>query len=136
MTVAALLFTDNGLVIGKRASTSKNSPDLWEVPGGKPERGESPEQTLRRELGEELLLTDVTIGGEHGIFPVTHPYYAYVFYARTTQQPRRVAGVHDEVREVAYANDLPSADRWASGNYAIVQKFLAEWVDAVVEPRP
>lgn len=40
--------------MGRRQSTDAFSPGFWEFPGGKVETGESPEEALEREFGEEL----------------------------------------------------------------------------------
>jgi 8-oxo-dGTP diphosphatase len=50
----ALLFDRNGaLLMLKRAANSKSNPGKWELPGGKPNKGESFEESLRREVREE-----------------------------------------------------------------------------------
>jgi 8-oxo-dGTP pyrophosphatase MutT (NUDIX family) len=51
VTVVAAAIVEAGqlLVVSKKAA-----PDVFYLPGGKPEAGESAEQTLIRELGEEL----------------------------------------------------------------------------------
>lgn len=51
MKVVAAAVVENGrlLVVSKQAA-----PDVYFVPGGKPEPGEEPEETLVRELREEL----------------------------------------------------------------------------------
>lgn len=51
--VAALFVRDGKLLIARRPD-GKHMAGRWEFPGGKIERGETPEQALERELREEL----------------------------------------------------------------------------------
>ena len=49
----ALINSDNQILIAQRPK-EKHLSSLWEFPGGKVEKNESPENTLIRELKEEL----------------------------------------------------------------------------------
>jgi 8-oxo-dGTP diphosphatase len=51
---AAMVVRDSKILLGKRASGKLLYPDVWDLPGGHLEAGESPEQALIRELEEEL----------------------------------------------------------------------------------
>jgi 8-oxo-dGTP diphosphatase len=53
LVVAALCERDHKLLVSKRPE-GKALAGFWELPGGKREPGESPEDALRRELQEEL----------------------------------------------------------------------------------
>jgi 8-oxo-dGTP diphosphatase len=53
VVAVALVDADNRVLIAQRPE-GKGMAGLWEFPGGKMEAGERPEQTLIRELDEEL----------------------------------------------------------------------------------
>jgi 8-oxo-dGTP diphosphatase len=54
--VAVALIDSNGLVLMQRRQAGKAHGGLWEFPGGKLERGESPQNAAIREIAEELEL--------------------------------------------------------------------------------
>ena len=58
--VGALLIKHNDVpyvLLGKRAGHRAFYPDVWDMPGGHCEPCETPEQTLVRELSEEIGVT-------------------------------------------------------------------------------
>ena len=56
VAAVALVDTDNRILLAQRPE-GKPMAGLWEFPGGKVEAGERPEETLIRELHEELGIT-------------------------------------------------------------------------------
>jgi len=54
LVVACALVDPDGRVLIAQRPEGKSMAGLWEFPGGKVEPGERPEQTLIRELAEEL----------------------------------------------------------------------------------
>jgi len=53
VSAAALIDNENRVLIAQRPE-GKSMAGLWEFPGGKIEKGETPEYSLMRELEEEL----------------------------------------------------------------------------------
>lgn len=56
VAACALLDQDGRILLAQRPQ-GKSLAGLWEFPGGKVEQGETPEETLVRELHEELGIT-------------------------------------------------------------------------------
>jgi 8-oxo-dGTP diphosphatase len=55
VAACALIDTDGRILMCQRP-VGKSHAGKWEFPGGKIEKGETPEQALRRELWEELAI--------------------------------------------------------------------------------
>ena len=75
VVAAALIDADRRVLIAQRPE-GKQLAGLWEFPGGKVDPGERPEQSLIRELHEEL---DITVKDEC-LAPLTfasHPYEGF-----------------------------------------------------------
>jgi 8-oxo-dGTP diphosphatase len=72
VAAVALIDADNRVLIAQRPA-GKPMAGLWEFPGGKVESGERPEETLIRELDEELGITVK----EECLAPLTFASHAY-----------------------------------------------------------
>ena len=73
LVAACALLDGDGRVLIAQRPVGKPMAGLWEFPGGKIEPGERPEQTLIRELNEELGITV----HEACLSPLTFASHAY-----------------------------------------------------------
>lgn len=71
--VTGAVLTRNRLILAAQRGPVKDLPGYWEFPGGKIELSETPEESLKRELHEELLCTATV--GDH----ITTTKYEYSF---------------------------------------------------------
>lgn len=83
---AGILFKDDKILLGKRSANLKFYPDIWDIIGGHCKNNETPEQTLSRELKEEIGVTPIRlihIAVLHDPKPDIHGDYEYNIYLVT-----------------------------------------------------
>lgn len=98
--VAAAVLRDARVLAARRRRDGR-----WEFPGGKVEDGESPEQALRRECGEELGIL-VRVGAELGSVR-DHDLELRLFATTVSAGEPTVGADHDRLRWLA-PDDLTS----------------------------
>jgi 8-oxo-dGTP diphosphatase len=124
--VTGAVFVRDGHVFAAKRGPGKNMAGKWEFPGGKIEPGESPEESLARELKEELHLDAVV--GDH----ITTTAYEYDFgtvnlatyYCTVPAASEPVLTEHAEVRWVP-VNQLDQLD-WAPADIPAVEQIMKE----------
>ena len=105
----AFITLQGRFFMGKRARTEHFFPGYWELPGGKGEPGESPEQALVREIREELGV-GVQVGAQLYQYTYKHlgtRYTWFVFAATLTDTPDAIQShVHEDQRWFSSLEEL------------------------------
>ncbi|WP_327234667.1 (deoxy)nucleoside triphosphate pyrophosphohydrolase [Streptomyces sp. NBC_01317] len=97
VVVAGALY-DRGRLLAARRSAPPELAGRWELPGGKVEPGEGPEQALVRELREELGVETRPVERIPGQWPLGRGHVLQVWTARLLSGEPRPLEDHDEVR--------------------------------------
>jgi 8-oxo-dGTP diphosphatase len=108
VAVVGAAIVRDGRVLAARRTAPPEAAGRWEFPGGKVEPGESPEQALVREIGEELGCTIAVTGWLPGEVPIGERYVLTVAVAELVAgepEPRE----HDAVRWLG-ADELEDVD--------------------------
>lgn len=92
ITCPVVMFVREGnLMMGLRHYKQENQEtvSIWTIPGGRCEDNETIEQTLRREVAEEVGIKDFEIIGFIGVVPGAHQGdIVYIFAGTTDQEPQ------------------------------------------------
>ncbi len=103
-------------VLAARRTHPATLAGMWEFPGGKVERDESPHQALIREIREELGVA-IEVGTElshpDGTWPISDAYALRLYFATVTAGTLTPIDSHDELRwlsprDLHTVNWLPS----------------------------
>ncbi|MEV0266658.1 (deoxy)nucleoside triphosphate pyrophosphohydrolase [Streptomyces sp. NPDC050617] len=104
---------DQGRLLAARRSAPPELAGRWELPGGKVEPGETPQQALVRELREELGVEVEPLERIPGEWPLRPPYVLHVWTAGLLAGDPRPLQDHDELRWLgpAEVHDVPWLDQ-------------------------
>lgn len=112
---AAIILRDGNILIAQRGK-NENLEGKWELPGGKIEAGETPQQCLKREIFEELNV-EVEIGDYFGESIYKYPdgeIRLLAYFAKIIKGKIKLS-VHTEVKWVSIKDmdkyDFAPADR-------------------------
>ena len=119
----ALIQKNDKYLIGRRGPNEK-SPGLWEFPGGKIEKGETPIECIKRELKEELNI-NAEIGDLVTKYNYDYPnvsYLLYFFKIKSYVGEFKII-VHDKLEWVSL-NDFHKYDFLRGDTHLINQMLL------------
>lgn len=129
---AALL--DGGHLLAARRSAPPELAGRWELPGGKVEPGERPEEALVRELREELGVDARALERVPGEWPLRPPYALQVWTARLepASAPPAPLQDHDGLRWLA-PEEIWDVD-WLDQDVPAVREVAARLGDGSGKP--
>lgn len=99
--VTAAIITNNDKILIAQRAKNENLAGKWEFPGGKTEKGETPQQCLKREIQEELEL-NIEVGEFLGesIYTYSNGQIKLMAYFSTIIDGKIQLHVHDQVEWV------------------------------------
>jgi len=122
--VGAVIFNKKNEVLCALRSQTMSLPGMWEFPGGKIEAGETPEQSLAREIKEELSCS-IQVG--ELIADNTHEYPTVIVrlitYRATILEGTPIPTEHEKLIWLPIAQ-LDSLE-WAAADLPTIQKLKA-----------
>ena len=121
--VACAIIEKSGKILCAQRSASMSLPFKWEFPGGKIDRGESPEDCLRRELIEEMGIS-IRVG--KSLPPSTHQYPTFSVtlypFICLIEAGEIILHEHDDIAWLP-PKQLNTLD-WAKADLPVIESYL------------
>jgi len=125
--VAAILIKDNKILIAQRADDDPLA-GYWEFPGGKVEEGESPEESLIREMQEEFCINiNVNQFVESSLFTYEKRTIRLLGYLCRWVAGELFPKVHNDYLWVEISN--LSNYTFAPADRPLVEKLISKYID-------
>ncbi|MDB5332627.1 MAG: hypothetical protein JWP03_3778 [Phycisphaerales bacterium] len=135
LDVVIAIIHHSGKVLISQRRKDDSFAGFWEFPGGKLERGETPEQCLARELSEELAITVQPTGTfppiEHDYSTVRVRLLPYLCTI-TTGEPRPLAAQRLEWIDAPHLRDY----RFPSANAVLIEQIISRLADLASTQAP
>lgn len=121
--VGAVMFNEQGEILCALRSQQMSLPGVWEFPGGKIEQGETPEESLRREIKEELQV-DIEVGEqiEDTVYEYPNVIVHLITFASRIKNGVPRALEHERLEWVK-RNEIGKLN-WAPADVPTVEKLL------------
>ncbi|MFJ9027877.1 (deoxy)nucleoside triphosphate pyrophosphohydrolase [Streptomyces sp. NPDC102274] len=133
VVVVAGAVYDRGRLLAARRSAPPELAGRWELPGGKLEPGETPEQALVRELREELGVEAEPVERIPGEWQLKPGYVLRVWTARLLSGDPRPLEDHDELRWLR-PDEIHTVD-WLDQDRPAVAEAARRLLTAPAPPR-
>ena len=129
MIGAGIIFLNSNnevLLLLRDNNQSIPYPNMWDIPGGKVEKNEIPEETVKREMKEEMEISDL---GEIKLFNIftSENLTDYIFWKRFDIIPEDIK--LQEGQKIKYFNREQIRDMKLAFNYnEVLEKFFDQVV--------
>ena len=129
MIGAGIIFLNSNnevLLLLRDNNQSIPYPNMWDIPGGKVEKNEIPEETVRREMKEEMEISNL---GEIKLFNIftSENLTDYIFWKRFDIIPEDIK--LQEGQKIKYFNREQIRDMKLAFNYnEVLEKFFDQIV--------